>query len=102
MVGGCSEGEIGIGTEAVDGESRVVDRGEAGGESGPAGVVAVLVPPPIFGEVEAVFDPPVVAHVAQEIRGRDAVRVEAGDEVPHVVRNEFAGGGADLAIDADR
>jgi hypothetical protein len=86
----------------VDGECRVVDGGEAGGESGPAGVVAVFVPPPVLAEVEAVFDPPVIPHVPQDVRGRDAVGVEAGDEVADVVRNEFAVVGADLAIDADR
>jgi hypothetical protein len=45
---------------------------------------------------------PMVPHVGQDVRGRDLVRVETGNEVPHVVRNEFAGGGADFAIDADR
>jgi hypothetical protein len=86
----------------MDGEGRVVDGGEAGGEAGPAGVVAVFVPPPIFGEVQTVFDPPVVPHVPQEVGGGDAVGVEAGDEVADVVRDEFAGARADVAIDADR
>jgi len=86
----------------VDGEGRVVDSGEAGGEAGPAGVVAILVPPPIFGEVQAVFDPPVVPHVGQNVCGCDLVGVEAGNEVAHVVRDELAVGGSDLAIDADR
>lgn len=86
----------------MDGEGGVVDGRQAGGESGPAGVVAILVPPPIFGEVQAVFDPPMVPHVGQEVRGRDLVGVEAGNEVADVVRDELAGGGANLAIDADR
>ena len=59
-------------------------------------------PPPILGEVQTVFDPPVVPHVPQEVRGRDAVGVEAGDEVADVVRRRFAGARSDLAIDADR
>jgi hypothetical protein len=71
-------------------------------EAGPPGVVAVFVPPPIFGEVQAVFNPPVVPHVPQEVRGRDAVGIEAGDEVADVVRHKFADAGADLAVDADR
>jgi hypothetical protein len=86
----------------VDGEGRVVDGGEAGGEAGPAGVVTIFVPPPIFAEVQAVFDAPMIPHVRQDVGGRDLVGVEAGDEVPHVVRDELAAGGADLAIDADR
>lgn len=86
----------------MDGEGRVVDGGEAGGEPRPAGVVAILVPPPIFGEVQAVFDSPMVPHVGQNVGGRDLVGVEAGNEVAHVVRDELAVGGADFAIDADR
>jgi len=46
--------------------------------------VTVLVPPPIFQEVEAVFQPPVVADIPQEVRGGNAVGIEAGDEIPHV------------------
>ncbi len=86
----------------MDGNGRVVDRGKAGGESGPAGMVAIFVPPAIFGKVEAVFDPPMAADVGQEVGRRDLVRVEARNEVPHVVRDELAGGGADFAIHADR
>ena len=64
-------------------------------------MVTIFVPPPIFAEVQAVFDAPMIPHVRQDVGGRDLVGVEAGDEVPHVVRDELAGGGADLAIDAD-
>jgi hypothetical protein len=62
--------------------------------------MAVLVPPPILHKVEAVFQPPVVADVPQEVRGGDAVRIEARDEIPHVVREQLAVGGANLAINA--
>jgi hypothetical protein len=86
----------------VNREGRVVDGGEAGGEAGPAGVVTIFVPPPVFAEVQAVFNPPMIPHIGQDVGGRHPVGVEAGDEVPHVVRDELAGGGADLAIDADR
>lgn len=85
----------------MDGEGRIVDRGEASGEAGPARVVTVFVPPPVLGEVQAVFDSPMVPHIGQEIGGRDPVGVEAGNEVAHVVRDELALGGADLAIDAE-
>lgn len=86
----------------MDRECRVVDCGEAGGEPGPAGVVAILIPPPILDEVQVVLDTPVVPHVSQQVFRRNAAWVEAGDEVADVVRDELAGGGADLAIDADR
>lgn len=65
-------------------------------------MVAILVPPSILQEVETVFQPPVVADVSQEVCGGDAVRIEAGDEVPHVARENFAGGGANFAINTQR
>lgn len=86
----------------MDREGGVVDGRQASGEAGPPGVVAVLVPPPILQEVEAVFQPPVVADVPQEIRGGDAAGIETRDEVSHVVREDFAVGGANLAINAQR
>ena len=61
----------------MDREGGVVDGRQAGGEAGPPGVVAVLVPPPILQEVEAVFQPPVIADVPQEVRSGDAVGIEA-------------------------
>lgn len=85
----------------MDGEGRVVDSGQAGGESGPAGVVAIFVPPAVFAEMQAVFDAPVVPHVGQEVRGRDLIRVLAGNEVSHVVRDELADGITNFAIDPD-
>lgn len=86
----------------MDGHRRIVEGGQAGGESRSAGMVAVFVPPAVFAKVQAVFDAPMVAHVGQEVGGGDLVRVLAGNEVPHVVRDELAGGIADLAINADR
>jgi len=71
-------------------------------EAGPPGVVAVLVPPAVLQEVEAVLHPPVVADVPQEVGGGDAVGIEARDEVPHVVRENLAVGGANFTIDAQR
>ena len=65
-------------------------------------MVAVLVPPAVLQEVESVLQPPVIADIPQEVCGGDAVGIEAGDEVPHVVRKNFAVGGANLAIHAQR
>lgn len=84
----------------MDREGGIVDRRQAGRETGPPGVVAILVPPAVLQEVQAVFDPPVIADMPQEFRSGDAVRIEARDEVAHVVREELAVGGADFTIDA--
>ena len=84
----------------MDREGGVVDGRQAGGEAGPPGVVAVFVPPPILQEVETVFQPPVVADVPQEVRGGDAIGIEARDEIPHVVRENLAIGSTNHAINA--
>jgi len=84
----------------VDREGGVVDGRQASRETGPPGMVAVLVPPSILQEVETVFQPPVVADVSQEVCCGDAVRIEAGDEVAYVVRENLAVGSANLAINA--
>lgn len=86
----------------MDGEGRVVDGGEAGGESGPPGVVAVFVPPAILQEVQAIFHTPMVADVPQQVCSGHAVGIQAGHEIPHIVRQNFAVGGADLPIHAER
>jgi len=65
-------------------------------------MVAILIPPPILQEVEAVLHPPVIADVSQEVRGGDALGIEARDEVSHIVREDLAVGGADFTIDAQR
>jgi hypothetical protein len=85
----------------VDRESRIVDGGEAGGESGPAGVMSVFIPPPIFREVETVFDPPMTAHMSQEVGRRDSVGIETRNEVADVVRYPFADGALYLAVNAN-
>ena len=86
----------------MDREGGVVDGCQTGGESGPPGVVAVFVPPAVLQEVEAVFQPPMVADVPQEVGCGDAVGIEARHEIPHVVRKDFAVGGANLAINSQR
>lgn len=61
----------------MDREGGVVDRRQAGGEAGPPGMVAIFVPPAVLQEVEAVLQPPVIADIAQEVCGGDAVGIEA-------------------------
>jgi hypothetical protein len=84
----------------MDREGGVVNRCQAGGEAGPPSVVAVLVPPSILQEVKAVFHTPMVADIPQQVRGGNAVGIETRNEIPHVVRKDFAGGGANLAINS--
>lgn len=61
VVSGGSEGDFGIGLEAMDGECGVVDSRHDRREPWSTGVVAVLVPPTVLGEMQAVFDPPMLA-----------------------------------------
>jgi hypothetical protein len=86
----------------MDREGGVVDGRQAGGEAGPPGVVAVLVPPAILQEVEAVFHSPMVADVPQQVRRGNTLGIEARDEIPHVVRENLAVGSANLAINSQR
>lgn len=65
-------------------------------------MVAVLVPPAVIDEVQAVLDLPMIAHQPQEFGRGDPVWVQAGNEVARVVRDKFAVGFANLAIDAQR
>ena len=102
VVGGGSDGLPWVGTEAVDRQGGVVDGRQAGGEAGPPGAVAILVPPAVLQEVEAVLQPPVIANVPQEVGGGDAVGIETRHEVSHIVREDFAVAGANLAINAQR
>jgi hypothetical protein len=43
-----------------------------------------------------------VADIPQQVRRGNAIRIEARDEIPHVVREDFAVGGANLAINSQR
>jgi hypothetical protein len=65
-------------------------------------MMAVLVPPPVLQEVEAVLQPPVIADMPQKVGCGDRVGIKAGNEVPHVVREDFAVGSANFTIHAQR
>jgi hypothetical protein len=43
-----------------------------------------------------------VADVPQQVRRGDLLGIEAGDEIPHVVRENLAVGSANLAINSQR
>jgi hypothetical protein len=78
----------------VDREGGVVDRRHGGRQTRPAGVVTILVPPAVFQEVRAVFNPPVLADVLQEVVGVDLLRIEATDVVSRVVQRDLTACGA--------
>jgi hypothetical protein len=63
--------------------------------------MAVLIPPAIFDEVQAVFHLPVVANVGLQRGGGDASRVKAGGEIATIVQENLSLGRADFTIDTE-
>ena len=57
-------------------EVGAVERRQAGGEAGSPGMVAIFGLPAFLREVETVLQPPVIADMAQKVRGGDAVGIE--------------------------
>ena len=100
VIGGGSDREIGVGEEPMDGEGGVADGRHAGREAGPAGVVAILVPPTVLQEVQTVLNPPMLADMPQQVGRSDLIGIEAADVIAHVVHNHASLGRAELAIDA--
>ncbi len=86
----------------MDREGGVVDRRPAGGEAGQPAVVAVLVPPWMPQEVKAVFHSPTVADIRQEVCGGNPVGIEGRNEIPYIVRKDFAVVGANPSINSQR
>lgn len=71
-------------------DGGVIDGGHQSREPWAAGVMPMFIPPAVFGEMEAIFDPPVVSDVAEKIKGANAIWIETGDEVPRVVKHDFS------------
>jgi hypothetical protein len=65
-------------------------------------VVAVFVPPPIFQEVQAVFQPPMVADVLEQLGRCDTLRIETRNEIANVVRQHFSARRTNDAVHAQR
>jgi hypothetical protein len=86
----------------VNGEGGVVDGRQAGRQTGPPRVVAVFVPPPIFQEVKAVFQPPMLADVLEQFGRCDMLRIEARNEIASVVRQHFSARRTNQAVHAQR
>ena len=64
--------------------------------------MSIFVPPSVFGEVQTVFDPPMISNMLEDVEGSDGVRIETGDEVAFVVQYDFAVISDQLTIDSDR
>ena len=64
--------------------------------------MSIFVPPSVFGEVQIVFDPPMISNMLEDVEGSDGVWIETGDEVAFVVQYDFAVISDQLTIDSDR
>jgi hypothetical protein len=84
----------------MDREGGVIQRRQAGREPGPSRVVTILVPPPILQEVQSIFQSPMLADVLQQFRRLNPIRVEAGNEVTHIVRQHDAVSGTNDPVNA--
>ena len=62
--------------------------------------MSIFIPPAVFEEEVTVFDLPVIADVRQQLSGRDPRRIEAGQKVATVVRDDIAIGGELVAVNA--
>lgn len=65
-------------------------------------MVAIFIPPAILQEVQAVFQTPMLADVLQEFGRLNPIRIEAGDEVTHIVRQHDAVSRTNDPVDTQR
>lgn len=86
----------------MDGERCVVDRGHDCGEAGAASVMPIFVPPSVFGEMEAIFNSPVIPDMPENVVGSDVAGIKAGDEIAFVVQYDLAVISDQLTIDPHR
>jgi hypothetical protein len=80
-------------------DSGVVDGRHDCREARTSGVVAIFIPPSVFGEVKTVFDSPVVSDVTENVVGRNLVWIQARDEVASVMEYNLAVASGQLTID---
>lgn len=97
-----SEGLAGRMNKTENAQSGIGQRGKAFGQARTLGIVAVLVPPTVLDEMQAVFHLPVIAHMRLQPRGRDRTRIETGGEIAAVARKNRAVARPHFAIDAQR
>ena len=72
--------------DSQDGECEIRENGKDLAESGTLPIMAILIPPAVLDEVQAVLDLPVIAHEFLKVARRSVRRVDARDEVARVVR----------------
>lgn len=65
-------------------------------------MVTIFVPPAVFQEVQAVFNLPMTANITQQISRRNLRRVETGNKITHIMRDNLSTRSAQLAINAQR
>jgi len=88
--------------EAENAQGGIGQRGKTIGQAGTFGIMAILVPPTVLDEMQAVFHLPMVAHIRLKPRGRDRARIETGGEIAAVARKNHALARPHFAIDAQR
>lgn len=96
-----SEGLAGWMNEAEKAQRGIRQRGKAFGQAGTFGIVAILIPPTVFHEMQAVFHLPVSAGMGLKPGSRDRTGVEAGGEIAAFTRKDRAGARAHFAIHAE-
>ena len=72
--------------EAEEAQGRIGQCGKAFGQSRTLGIVAILVPPAILDEMQAVFHLPMVARRRLKLGGRDRSGIETGGEIAAIAR----------------
>ena len=88
--------------KAENTQSGIGQRGKAFGQARTLGIVAVLVPPTVLDEMQAVFHLPMVAYIRLKPGGRDRARIETGGKIATVARKNHAVARPHFAIDAQR
>lgn len=86
--------------ETENAESGIGQCGKAVRQSRTLGIVAVLVPPAILDEMQAVFHLPMIAYIRLKPSGRDRAWIETGGEIAAVTRTNRALARPHFAIDA--
>src|SRR6187401_1847542 len=102
VVGESAEGLGGGAKDAQDHGGGGREMGQPLGKTRAAGPVAVLVPPAVFEEEDAVLNLPVIADRSQELRSRDRARIDAGQKVARVGEPHGAISSDDIAVHAER
>lgn len=102
MVGAGAQGQVVGVADAQHTSGPAIELSEDFAQAGAAEGMAVFIPPAILEEEQRVLDLPMAPDCGQQLAGGDRTRIEAGDEVAGVVRDEGAIGGDQVAIDAQR